>query len=66
MTQSNEITVTWWCCQCNRSGRLVFRNQNTVGERLEIAREDHKNSSPGCELDWHQVFVRTEIEEHGN
>jgi hypothetical protein len=66
MMRPNEITVTWWCCQCNKSGRLVFLNQNTVGERLEIARGDHKILSPHCELDWNRVFVRNEIEEHGS
>jgi hypothetical protein len=66
MMQLNEITVTWWCCRCNRSGRFVFHDEDTVGERLETARADHKTASPDCELDWNQVIVRAEIEEHGN
>jgi hypothetical protein len=63
--QANEIIVTWWCCQCNKSGRLVFQNQNTVGERLDSAKRDHRALSPDCELDWNRVFVQTEIDEHG-
>ena len=61
--QPNEITVTWWCCQCNRSGRVTFFNQNTIGERLGAAKSEHKATSPGCDLDWDKVFVRNEIEE---
>ena len=64
MTLPNEITVTWWCCQCNKTGRLVFCNQNTVGERLEVATRDHKDRSPDCELDWNQVYVRTDLNDH--
>ena len=63
MTRPNEITVTWWCCRCNKAGRLVFCNQDTVGERLEVATRDHQIHSPGCELDWNQVYVQTEIKE---
>jgi len=62
MIRPDEITVTWWCCQCNKSGQLVFRNQNTVGERLESASHDHKLASPDCELDWNRVYVRTDVE----
>jgi hypothetical protein len=61
--ESDQITVTWWCCRRNKTGRLVFSNQNTVGERLEVARADHKILSPDCELDWNQVYVRREIKE---
>jgi hypothetical protein len=60
----NEIIATWWCCRCNRSGRLVFYNENSVGERLDAAKAEHDVLSPNCELDWHQVLVRTDIEEH--
>jgi hypothetical protein len=63
MMRPDEITVTWWCCQCNKYGKLIFHNQNTVGERLDMARAEHKELSPNCELDWHQVFVRTEIKD---
>ena len=64
MIRPSEITVTWFCCQCNKYGRVVFPNQDSVGERLAMARAEHKNISPDCELDWDQVLVRTEIEEH--
>jgi hypothetical protein len=59
----NEIVVTWWCCQCNKSGRLAFYNDRSVGERLDAARAEHNVLSPGCELDWHQVMIRTNIDE---
>jgi hypothetical protein len=42
MTLPDEITVTWWCCRCNKTGRLVFCNQNTIGKRLEVARGDQR------------------------
>ena len=60
----NEIVVTWWCCRCNKSGRLAFYNENSVGERLDAARAEHNVRSPNCELDWNQVLVRTDIDEH--
>jgi hypothetical protein len=60
----NQVVVTWWCCRCNRSGRLTFHNQNSVGERLDAAKGDHKVLSPDCELDWYEVIVRTELEEN--
>jgi len=62
-TLLGEITVTWWCCRCNKTGQLVFGNQNTIGERLEFARGEHKILSSDCELDWNQVYVRMDIDE---
>jgi len=66
MIEANEISVTWWCCRCNRSGRLVFHDQDTVGERLKAGRADHNAASPDCQFDWDEVIVRTEVREHGN
>jgi hypothetical protein len=60
----NEIIVTWWCCHCNKSGRLTFYNDNSVGERLYAAKAEHSSLSPDCELDWHEVLVRMNIDEH--
>ena len=60
----NEKVVTWWCSHYNKSGRLAFINGNSVGERLDLARAEHNVLSPNCELDWHQVLVRMDIDEH--
>ena len=58
-----EIIVTWWCCRCGWSGRVAFYHDTSVGGRLDAARAEHNALSPKCELDWHQVFVRTDVDE---
>ena len=58
----NEIIATWWCCHCNKSGPLTFYNETSVGDRLDSAKAEHDLLSPGCELDWHEVMVRTDVD----
>jgi hypothetical protein len=58
--EPNEPSLTWWCCRCNKTGRLAFFNETSVGERLDAARAEHDALSPNCELDWHEVLVRTD------
>ena len=50
MSQPTELKVTWWCTQCNTTGDLIFRNQDTVASRLAAAERDHKLHSPALQL----------------
>jgi len=59
----NEIAATWFCLHCNQTGRFAFYNENSIGERLDAVRAEHNALSPDCELDWHQVQVRLDIDE---